>query len=284
MYRHSAPSRSQEPVEQIVPVPEDGAGSGYRKVTVAGHHGQIAGCLSAKWSKGTGGPSGNETQNIVAFSCTDYGADTCEVSPTIRAMRHDGSHPNAGGNVAIAIEERLHQGCSTGGGSGVSEDLAFTLRSRPVPQAIAIQERMVSENLDAGPQGAGIADDVAYTIEARRTPQAVAFAGRLANYVVRKITPREGERLQGFPDDHTLIEWPTARRKGDDIEDNREYLRSSGYSEEDVDRLTDTPDGPRYCAIGNAMPVPVMRWILRRCIERMEPDAYEKTTATADLR
>ena len=57
--------------------------------------------------------------------------------------------------------------------------------------------------------------------------------------VVRRLTPRECERLQGFPDDWTLIPW---KNKPAD----------------------DCPDGPRYKALGNSMAVPVMRWIGRR--------------------
>ncbi|EHK1059987.1 Dam family site-specific DNA-(adenine-N6)-methyltransferase [Salmonella enterica] len=56
---------------------------------------------------------------------------------------------------------------------------------------------------------------------------------------VRRLTPVECERLQGFPDNHTLISW-----RGKDA--------------------TDCPDGPRYRAIGNSMAVPVMRWIGER--------------------
>lgn len=61
---------------------------------------------------------------------------------------------------------------------------------------------------------------------------------------VRRLTPIECERLQGFPDDHTRIPW-----------------RGKGEGE--------CPDGPRYKAIGNSMAVPVMRWIgerIDRCI------------------
>jgi DNA (cytosine-5)-methyltransferase 1 len=54
------------------------------------------------------------------------------------------------------------------------------------------------------------------------------------NSVVRRITPREAGRLQGFPDDYTAI-------RGDK-----------------------TPDGPQYAAYGNSMAVPVMEWIGRR--------------------
>lgn len=53
---------------------------------------------------------------------------------------------------------------------------------------------------------------------------------------VRRLTPRECERLQGFPDDYTLV---TYRNKP-------------------------AADGPRYKALGNSMAVPVMRWIGER--------------------
>ena len=56
---------------------------------------------------------------------------------------------------------------------------------------------------------------------------------------VRRLTPIECERLQGFPDNHTMISW-----RGKDADE--------------------CPDGPRYKAIGNSMAVPVMRWIGER--------------------
>jgi len=42
----------------------------------------------------------------VAFSCKDYGGDAGPISPTLRSMGHDGSHANAGGQVAIAFNAR----------------------------------------------------------------------------------------------------------------------------------------------------------------------------------
>ena len=53
---------------------------------------------------------------------------------------------------------------------------------------------------------------------------------------VRRLTPRECERLQGFPDDYTLIPW---RKKP----------------------ASECQDGPRYKALGNSWAVPVVRWI-----------------------
>lgn len=51
---------------------------------------------------------------------------------------------------------------------------------------------------------------------------------------VRRLTPLECERLQGFPDGWTDVPW-----------------RGSEHA----------PDDPRYKALGNSMAVPVMRWI-----------------------
>lgn len=61
----------------------------------------------------------------------------------------------------------------------------------------------------------------------------------LNNMQVRRLTPTECERLQGFPDNYTRISW-----RGKDAEK--------------------CPDGPRYKALGNSMAVPVMRFIGER--------------------
>ncbi len=75
---------------------------------------------------------------------------------------------------------------------------------------------------------------------------------------VRRLTPIECERLQGFPDGHTLI--PTEKRKKVNS-DELAYLRNHypDLSEEEAAMLA--TDGPRYKAIGNSMAIPVMRWI-----------------------
>ena len=47
--------------------------------------------------------------DAIAFSCKDYGADAGEISPTLRAMGHDGSHANAGGQVAVASQATVRR-------------------------------------------------------------------------------------------------------------------------------------------------------------------------------
>lgn len=112
--------------------------------------------------------------------------------------------------------------------------------------ALAFPERM------SGTQYAST-DDVCPALMARN-PTAVAFAdGRKPDLLseeadpdvtglkmrVRRLMPVECERLQGFPDGHTDIPW---------------NHKPAGQ----------TPDAPRYKAIGNSMAVPVMRWIGER--------------------
>jgi DNA (cytosine-5)-methyltransferase 1 len=91
-------------------------------------------------------------------------------------------------------------------------------------------------------------DNVANTLGANdyKEPQAVAMSDSARTLLVRRLTPMECERLQGFPDGYTDI-----RPKG-----------------------KPTPDGPRYKAMGNSMAVPVMRWIGER-IQKVEDITQE---------
>lgn len=88
----------------------------------------------------------------------------------------------------------------------------------------------------------------------------------MKNMAVRRLTPVECERLQGFPDNHTLI--PTQKRKQLTAEEYA-YLRHHRpeLTAEQAYRLA--ADGPRYKAIGNSMAVPVMRWIGSRIQEAL---------------
>lgn len=88
----------------------------------------------------------------------------------------------------------------------------------------------------------------------------------IQNMAVRRLTPVECERLQGFPDNHTLI--PTQKRKQITAEEYA-YLRhhQPELTAEQAYRLA--ADGPRYKAIGNSMAVPILRWIGSRIEEAL---------------
>jgi DNA (cytosine-5)-methyltransferase 1 len=77
-------------------------------------------------------------------------------------------------------------------------------------------------------------DTISPTLDKSKTPAVYA-----ASTAVRRLTPVECERLQGFPDNYTQIPW------------NKKVS-------------VDCPDGLRYKAMGNSMAVPVMNWIGKR--------------------
>ncbi|WP_369968300.1 DNA cytosine methyltransferase [Stenotrophomonas rhizophila] len=183
----------------------------------------------------------------IAFGCKDRDPAPSvgyQVSPTLRAMGSKADHPNAGGQVAVAY---------------------------------AIQAGATRINPQSGPDGVGVQADHAYTIEARPEVQAVAYTTKLHNTAsnnagklfkerttcldanspapalltpsqVRRLTPRECERLQGAPDEWTLV------------------LNAKGKP---------MADGPRYKILGNSFAVPVIRWIGNR-IDAASKAALEK--------
>ena len=86
-------------------------------------------------------------------------------------------------------------------------------------------------------KGALVDRELAFTVAA--TQDQTLIDGSCENYIVRRLTPKECERLQGFPDDWTKV--PYRGKPADEC-----------------------PDAPRYKAIGNSMAVPVMRWLGER--------------------
>jgi len=198
---------------------------------------------------------------LVAFSAKDYGADAGELAPTLRAGGHDASHANGGCMPAIAFHENQRGECSvndtvgainSGGGKPGQgyPAIAFDARQSDMIQygektgpldtdghtmgvCLPINTQIATRHNALGRgTGFGIGEpgDPAFTLQAAHH-HAVATAMH-----VRRLTPRECERLQGFPDDYTLIPY----------------------------RGKPAADGPRYKALGNSMAVPVMAWIGRR--------------------
>ena len=117
-------------------------------------------------------------------------------------------------------------------GDSVSEHVTPTLDKSKTP-AVALAGNIIGRKPENGGNGLGYQFDQSYTLT-KADRHAVS-----TNMQVRRLTPRECERLQGFPDDYTRIPW---RNKAPE----------------------DCPDGPRYKAMGNSMAVPVMQWIGER--------------------
>ena len=114
----------------------------------------------------------------------------------------------------------------------VTANLAPTLRAS-VEKAVSIAGNIINRQVHNGGNGKGCKKDVSYTLTAMDRHGVAAF-GR-----VRRLLPVECERLMGFPDNHTQIEW---RGK----------------------KAEECPDGHRYKACGNSQGVNVMRWLGQR--------------------
>jgi DNA (cytosine-5)-methyltransferase 1 len=160
----------------------------------------------------------------IAFTVKDYGADAGDLAPTLRAGGHDGSHANGGVMPAVAFDTTQITS-STNRSNPQPGDPCHPLAAGAHPPAVAF---------------ADVADPVAAN-QPRTYTREGTHNFRLSNVAitpmqVRRLTPRECERLQGFPDDYTLIPY----------------------------RGKPAADGPRYKALGNSMAVPCMAWIGRR--------------------
>lgn len=117
----------------------------------------------------------------------------------------------------------------------------------------------------AGGMSAELGDQVSCALRASGSGKAYL----LNNLRVRRLTPRECERLQGFPDDHTLIPYGRFIRPEKMDRDYAKYLMRGGQFSFDY-CCRAAADGPRYKAIGNSMAVPVMRWIGKRISDALE--------------
>jgi DNA (cytosine-5)-methyltransferase 1 len=203
-----------------------------------------------------GGPHGRldfESETFVTHSLRADGFDASEdgtgrgtplVADTVRSHPRPGS--NSIGSIAFGISsdalDRSGEGDGTAGeraGLGITIETQPALRARSnnsVAVAFAQNQRDELRCMDvAGALAAGGFENSSTTVALQRS-------------AVRRLTPRECERLQGFPDDWTAI---THRGKP-------------------------AADGPRYRALGNAFAVPVVRWIARRLVLE---DAAEASAA-----
>jgi DNA (cytosine-5)-methyltransferase 1 len=147
-----------------------------------------------------------------------------------------------GGQASIAVAVSL-RGRDGGGTAELGGDIQNALRASQgggdKPHVLA------AVGVGADCYNGDLTGDVAMTLKAAggEGNPSINLPSLVTNMAVRRLTPTECERLQGFPDGYTNIPW---RGK------------------------PEAPDGPRYKALGNSMAVPVMRWIGRRIAEALK--------------
>lgn len=102
---------------------------------------------------------------------------------------------------------------------------------------------------------AGATSDIGHREEQSPTLKAANWAACYAQNRIRRITPLECERLQGFPDGWTDIgEWTDSR----------------GRTRKSTDAL-------RYKALGNSIATPFWKWLLERIYKQLQADGYPCT-------
>lgn len=183
----------------------------------AGHI--ITAAVTSKWAKGSGGPSGDECKNLIVGTLDAHMNDKWGCNQWVD-QRHYVLEP-------FSFQPRISRN-----GRGAPDE--------KVPALTTDNNHGYAMNV--------IVQPIADTITANWHRSNGAKAGNNSGIInpvlnrahgIRRLTPTECERLQGFPDNYTRIPY-----RGKPAEK--------------------CPDSPRYRAIGNSMPVPVIRWIGQR--------------------
>ena len=214
----STKTRHDPTTNTLIPCPPDG------KNTI--------GTLMARDYKGFGNQDMKDGRGLIVY----------ENHPTDSRVKEMGSicttvtarWGTGGGNVPFALAENTigRQPLNGGNGNGFTEGgPMYTLNATGVHGVAYGFEPGIAKR-EGNPNR--FVEDATPTLRANMGDNQTAMASQMA---VRRLTPVECERLQGFPDNHTNIPW----RKKDE-----------------------SPDGPRYKAMGNSMAVPVMHWIGER--------------------
>ena len=166
---------------------------------------QLSRTVTSKWHKGSGGPSGSETANMVLQ------LQAFRKSARAQSVEDDESW------VADGQANTLN-----------TFDMGDTRTTHAIVEPVPIQDTREVEKRQNG-LGVGQPGEPSFTLDT------ASRAGFGTNYGVRRLTPVECERLQAFPD---------------------------GWTEPAVS------DSARYKALGNAVTVNTVRWVLGRMLEQ----------------
>jgi DNA (cytosine-5)-methyltransferase 1 len=136
-----------------------------------------------------------------------------------------------GGNCVLQPIPINDQATRFGGqNNGNGNGLGIGKPGDPMPTLDTSSRHSVAFGWQNSPSQGMSLNTISPTLDKSKTP------ATLQSMTVRRLTPIECERLQGFPDNYTNIK-------------------------------ENCPDGPRYKALGNSMAVPVMKWIGKRINE-----------------
>ena len=246
--------------------------------------GEVAGTVSSKWHKGTGGPSGDECYNLVSTQGVDVynGQMTGEVAASVTSASgiSNATGPKVIGfrrselrlqgkltsvDIAPTLKSETKCGdtelnvcyegeayCLQGGGetsqnsqgSGVNKDVSFTLNGLDKHGVVDVTEPAVCSW--NGDITPKSAEDVSVTLRSQQGGEGTGIAMPM---VVRRLTPKECCRLQAWEDDHL---------------DVREDLDLQGNTWIATGKKIEQADSAKYKQAGNGVASNCAEWIARR--------------------
>ena len=186
--------------------------------------------------EGTGGANGPIAFHLLQDPIYDY-----SVSPCIG----QGNSKNGQGSVGVTFADVASTLRSSAGAPKHEADFVGRLVAQPTEHIYTIDR----ETFNCGQNFArnlGIGNDGVVP-----TLKAVGPGGVYVSHIVRRLTPLECERLQGYPDGWTDI---------------GEWVDSKGKKHKEA-------DSPRYKALGNSIAIPPWKWVLKRLCACYERDA-----------
>lgn len=236
----------------------------------------VAACLTAKGQR-----NDFDVETFAVQSATG------EVSHTLTAEGHDASEDGTGRGtptVAYGFQTRIARN-----GRGDMADVCHTLSAESGETgkgdaapcvALCVEHAAFAENTRGELRLFNGDGQITGALSAGGGKPGQGFPSIVSQCEVRRLTPKECERLQGFPDGWTLI---PEKKRNTLAADELAYLRlmHPDMPEDEAHRLA--ADGPRYKAIGNSMPVPVMRWIGNRIANQIMVVTGEIETQPAAL-
>ena len=176
--------------------------------------------------------------------CVDQGGEKSaanvqeNLSPTLTCTH--------GGEPVICLQGNGIDRADTAGcnGKGWKEGICYTLNTMDRPAVVYNGENITSPLNKTNPQ----VGDACHTLTSDSRNYLVETK---PHYIVRRLTPMECERLQGYADGWTDI---------------GEYIDSKGKKKK-------TSDSARYKALGNSIALPPWKWVLKRISSHYERDA-----------
>ena len=206
----------------------------------------------------------SETGDIAASLTTATGQGASNTGPSVIVMDRSAYNQGENAKFNIGIDENGVAFSHIAKGPGAvyyvdtshaddvvrTDDVVAPLQARDYKggkYVFCLQGNGIDRADTAGCNGKGWKEGTCYTLNTVDRP---AVVYRKPHYIVRRLTPLECERLQGFPDGWTDI---------------GEYTDSNGKKKK-------TSDSARYKALGNSIALPPWKWVIKRLCSHYERD------------